>query len=110
MICDCCLREFDRFWVYRHRGFGFKASVGNIDFNAGWWAFCIFCHTLFLEHDFYALSARVVVLNQLLDPTEIYEHYRVLSNVIYGEAVFWQEGEDWSAKRFPLPTYEEQQA
>jgi hypothetical protein len=107
MECDCCLRHRDRFWVYRHRGFGYHAACGNFVFDAGWWAFCVFCHALFLECDYDALAARVCVLNPLLDHADTEGCYRVLGQVVYEEPVAWQEGEDSSTKRFPIPTEEE---
>lgn len=103
-LCDCCLRPIDRMWAYRHRGFCYEVLGGREAYLAGWWGFCVYCHALFVARDFPALAARVCSLLKTEDAHAEFETlYRLADAVIYGEPVLWQEGEDRSEKRFPLP-------
>lgn len=101
--CDCCLRQMDRMWVYRHRGFCCFAAGRRQEFHAGWWGFCVYCHPLFTERAIQALVARVTTLEPGIAAADAYVVYLILAEVVYGEPVAWVEGEEWSRRRFPVP-------
>jgi hypothetical protein len=104
--CDCCLRQMDRMWVYRHRGFCCLISGDRQAFEAGWWAFCVYCHALFAQREIDALVARVITLHPLVVQVDAERVYRILTDVVCGEPVFWTQGEEWSERRFPCPPRE----
>lgn len=118
-VCDCCLKPFDRLWMYPHRRFEMLFLDQRQDYLAGWWAMCVFCSALFDRRAYdprayYELAARVVTL---AIPAELRAAanaegaesmfellYRTLGeDALLGEGILWQEGEDRGPKRFPCP-------
>jgi hypothetical protein len=72
-------------------------DAGRLWFSAGWWGFCVFCHPLFLEGRLDLLLARVKTLLVTPLPCDMGDIYQLLPQVITGEPVLWNEGEqrDW---------------
>jgi hypothetical protein len=97
--CDCCLRPTDRLWVYPHHAFCIRLGPSQIQFDRGWWGFCVYCYGL--RFDIPALVARVTTLHPAIDRSEAAALYGLFDQVLYGEAREWREGQD-IRKRFPI--------
>jgi hypothetical protein len=72
-----------------------------MQFEAGWWGFCVYCHALFVDRDFAALAVRVYTLEPLIPAAEAETIYHLVSQAACGGPVLWNEGQDWSVRRFP---------
>lgn len=91
LVCDCCNRRADRFWIFRHYGFGIVRQ--NRVFDAGGWGFCVQCYAL--KNNLEILIARVMTLNPDLDQAAVREVYRVAFACFYGEVIEWQSGQPY---------------
>lgn len=95
MVCDCCLRQSDRLWMWRHYGFCTLQydGVPRHDYYAGRWGFCVYCRPLFEKREISILTARVCTLNPELYARAIAALYSILPYVIYGEPALWESGQ-----------------
>ncbi len=97
-ICDCCLSKIDRSWLWRHRGFGGwwppHWHMRRVDYQAGYWGFCVYCKALWEARDMRTLAARVYSLNSDNLHVDVLERlYSILPEVIYGEPQEWHSGQ-----------------
>lgn len=95
-ICDCCLSRVDRVWILRHLGFGvgwLRGGRYRVEYQQGWWCFCVQCWALFDRREVEVLVARVCTLNDSLDPERVADVYGALRYAIYGEVQTWEVGQ-----------------
>ena len=92
LTCDCCLQKVDRLWCYRQRGFSMRIHGRRLTLNEGAWAFCVYCHALYVAGDMAALTARVATLTRW-KPEAYAAVYALLPEVLEGPATAWESGQ-----------------
>lgn len=89
LLCDC-LERADRLSFYPHRGFCLRFGVQRAQYNAGHWAFCVFCRALMDSADI--LAARSATLTGI-DAGRMKVTFVCTLLCICGDPVLWESGQ-----------------